>query len=105
VLTRQKIFSSRVILTSNSSDSSSSVHHFSAGMAPGLSEAVATAVLSRFNSLPKTGKPTAGEYTLLAGFAVSDEATPDVPPRVVALGTGTKCLPAARRFLIRTPRF
>ena len=66
-------------------------------MAPGLSEAVATAVLSRFNSLPKTGKPTAGEYTLLAGFAVSDEATPDVPPRVVALGTGTKCLPAASR--------
>ena len=50
---------------------------------------VASAVLRRYASLGKNGKPQPGEYTLLAGFAVTDG---DGPPRVVAIGTGTKCL-------------
>ena len=62
-----------------------------------LADAVASAVLRRYASLPKHGKPQPGEYTLLAGFAVTDDAVPDAPPRVVALGTGTKCLPASSR--------
>lgn len=66
-------------------------------MAEALAEAVASAVLRRYASLPKNGKPQPGEYTLLAGFAVTDDAVPDAPPRVVALGTGTKCLPASSR--------
>ena len=48
----------------------------------------------RYASLGKNGKPQPGEYTLLAGFAVTDG---DGPPRVVAIGTGTKCLPAESR--------
>ena len=55
---------------------------------------VASAVLRRYASLGKNGKPQPGEYTLLAGFAVTDG---DGPPRVVAIGTGTKCLPAESR--------
>lgn len=66
-------------------------------MAEASAEAVASAVLRRYASLPKNGKPQPGEYTLLAGFAVTDDAVPDAPPRVVALGTGTKCLPASSR--------
>ena len=66
-------------------------------LAEALAEAVASAVLRRYASLPKNGKPQPGEYTLLAGFAVTDDAVPDAPPRVVALGTGTKCLPASSR--------
>ena len=62
-----------------------------------VSASVATAVLGKFASLPKSGKPTGGEYTLLAGFAITDDTAPDLPPRVVALGTGTKCLPATSR--------
>ena len=66
-------------------------------LAEASAEAVASAVLRRYASLPKNGKPQPGEYTLLAGFAVTDDAVPDAPPRVVALGTGTKCLPASSR--------
>ena len=38
---------------------------------------VASAVLRRYASLGKNGKPQPGEYTLLAGFAVTDG---DGPP-------------------------
>ena len=62
-----------------------------------VAAAVAAAVLRRYASLPKNGKPQAGEYTLLAGFALTDDRDPSAPPRVVALGTGTKCLPAHSR--------
>ena len=62
-----------------------------------LPAAVADAVLSKYASLPKNGKPQAHEYTSLAGFALTDDLTPDAPPVVVALGTGTKCLGADRR--------
>ena len=62
-----------------------------------LPAAVADAVLSKYASLPKNGKPQTHEYTSLAGFALTDDLTPDAPPVVVALGTGTKCLGADRR--------
>ena len=62
-----------------------------------LPAAVADAVMSKYASLPKNGKPQAHEYTSLAGFALTDDLTPDAPPVVVALGTGTKCLGADRR--------
>ena len=50
-----------------------------------LPAAVADAVLSKYASLPKNGKPQAHEYTSLAGFALTDDLTPDAPPVVVAL--------------------
>ena len=62
-----------------------------------LQAAVADAVLEKYASLPKNGKPQAHEYTLLAGFATTDERHPDAPPKVVALGTGTKCLGGDKR--------
>ena len=62
-----------------------------------LGAAVADAVLAKYASLPKHGKPQAGEYTLLAGFALTDDATPNARPVVVALGTGTKCVGASAR--------
>ena len=62
-----------------------------------LQAAVADAVLQKYASLPKNGKPQAHEYTLLAGFATTDERHPDAPPKVVALGTGTKCLGGDKR--------
>ena len=62
-----------------------------------LGAAVADAVLAKYASLPKHGKPQGGEYTLLAGFALTDDATPNARPVVVALGTGTKCVGASAR--------
>ena len=67
------------------------------GVGSSLQAAVADAVLQKYASLPKNGKPQAHEYTLLAGFATTDERHPDAPPKVVALGTGTKCLGGDKR--------
>ena len=54
---------------------------------------VAALVHEQYARLPKTGKPQAGEWTVLAGIVL---ATPSSSPYVVALGTGTKCLTAAQ---------
>ncbi|GBG60780.1 hypothetical protein CBR_g12518 [Chara braunii] len=60
-----------------------------------MGEVVAQAVLSHYRSLKKTGKPQGGrEYTVLAGFALTDADAPSTEDaiRVVALATGTKCI-------------
>ena len=53
----------------------------------------AALVQQQYSRLGKTGKPQAGEWTVLAGFVVS---FPTAAPKVVALGTGTKCLTATQ---------
>ena len=53
----------------------------------------AVLVQQQYARLGKTGKPQAGEWTVLAGFVLT---LPSAEPRVVALGTGTKCLTAAQ---------
>lgn len=63
---------------------------------------ISALVHAQYARLPKTGKPQAGEWTVLAGFvlvpptdvAAVGASTAAAPPRVVALGTGTKCLTA-----------
>jgi tRNA-specific adenosine deaminase 1 len=65
--------------------------------------AVVAAALAAFRTLPKGGKPQAHEHTVLAAIAVTLPPGGRGGPRgergpfVVALATGTKCLPHSRR--------
>lgn len=51
---------------------------------------ITAACYKQFDLLPSRGKPSATEWTHLAGFVAVDRATKAV--RVLSLGTGTKCL-------------
>ncbi|EDV32009.1 uncharacterized protein Dana_GF15620 [Drosophila ananassae] len=52
---------------------------------------VATFCYNKYKSLPKTGKPTSNQWTVLAGIVESNLQTKS--HEVVALGLGTKCIP------------
>ena len=54
---------------------------------------IAALVHQQYARLPKTGKPQAGEWTVLAGIVL---VSPLSSPHVIALGTGTKCLTASQ---------
>ncbi|XP_065360597.1 tRNA-specific adenosine deaminase 1 [Calliphora vicina] len=53
-------------------------------------EDVAKICFDKFKSLPKTGKPTDNEWTILAGVVVHNKQTGK--SEVISLGCGTKCI-------------
>ena len=67
---------------------SAETHH--EGLDP---EAIAKAVFDRFDSC-NVRPSDASQYTILAGFVLSNSLTKDV--KVPALATGAKCLPTSR---------
>lgn len=50
---------------------------------------IAQLVLEKYKKLPQKGKPQEKEWTILAGVV---QQGPDTLKRVVAIGTGNKCL-------------
>ncbi|KAL0032713.1 hypothetical protein WJX79_005436 [Trebouxia sp. C0005] len=67
-------------------------HRQQTSAVPFSPEKVADTVLEAFRRLPKTGKPQNHEHTVLAAPWLNPEDC-----RVVAMGTGTKCLSAQKR--------
>ncbi len=65
-------------------------------LTPSECDAIAAAIIAQFNSLPRNGKPTQGEWTVLAGIAAF--RGPPASPRIHVLSccTGTKCIGRSR---------
>ncbi|XP_064548105.1 tRNA-specific adenosine deaminase 1 [Drosophila montana] len=55
---------------------------------------IAELCYSKFRDLPKTGKPTSSQWTVLAGIVQYDRGTQT--STVVALATGTRCIGASK---------
>ncbi|KAM7359041.1 adenosine deaminase, tRNA-specific 1 [Cochliomyia hominivorax] len=61
--------------------------NFSTDISP---EIIAQLCIDKFKNLPKTGKPTEKEWTILAGIVLYNKQTEKA--EVVSLGCGTKCI-------------
>ncbi|XP_023326597.1 tRNA-specific adenosine deaminase 1-like [Eurytemora carolleeae] len=57
-------------------------------------DAIANLCLTRFERLPKQGKPGSGQWTVLAGVVVEHEGGLEL----ISLATGTKCLSGVERL-------
>jgi len=57
-------------------------------------EKIARLCLDKFKKLPKQGKPTAGQWTVLAGLVLEYENR----LHLISLATGTKCLSGEERW-------
>lgn len=57
-------------------------------------EEVCRKAISKFEDLPKTGKPTENEWTILSAVILYNKSTRT--SRVVSLGTGTRSLPRSK---------
>ncbi|KAH8393557.1 hypothetical protein KR200_004571 [Drosophila serrata] len=55
---------------------------------------IATICFDKFKSLPKTGKPTLNQWTVLAGIVEYNRKTDSL--KVVAIGCGTKCIGSSK---------
>lgn len=58
---------------------------------PNNSNRIARCCLEHFQTLPKTGKPTSNEWTVLSAILVHNSIDDNFS--VISLGTGTKCMP------------
>jgi len=72
------------------------------GVGESSAERIASIALATFASLPKTGKPQPHEHTALAAITITlpDHASRILGtqgPLVIALATGTKCIPGSKR--------
>jgi tRNA-specific adenosine deaminase 1 len=61
---------------------------------PSIANAVVTATLSQYASLPFGPQP--GQHTVLASFALHDPRSGENRVKLLSLGAGAKCLPAHR---------
>ena len=69
-----------------------------------ISNKIASAALSAYASLPKTGKPQLHEHTVLAAIALTlpphaANCLGSAGPIIVSMATGTKCLPGSKRAI------
>eukprot|EP00736_Rhodelphis_marinus_P012789 Rmarinus@m.2584 len=59
-------------------------------------DSIASAVLHKFKTLPRKGKPNEREWTILAAICATKASEQHSKVHVLALGAGTKCLPGPK---------
>jgi len=67
-------------------------------MSPSTAHRVAEKCFDKFRNLPKQGKPTEKQWTVLSGFVLVKIVGEEEQIKIVTLATGTKCLDGSTRL-------